>query len=371
MGLFYNQNEEVFTGGNGGGQQVDWEALNKYIVETCDAEDGATLVGVISQFVDLGIQKQEDARKPTDLDTPEKQQEYLAKWKPRFEGQEPPYFEKLKDFQTGEMKWYERWKQRPQQCFTFAIDFPDIMLDKGQFFGDENSKPRPLRMYLGGEFYFGKEIGNALDRPIPASVRKTEKGFSFAPNSLIFKMASATKSLNSNGEFGLYDVENLIGKSCLFNIKVYLAEGKYLNQRISSPSPLMRGSHPIELNTDVGGVVFLEEGKEVPEGAEGVEVVKVGSISFIKENDENMVGELNNTVINRMRMASNWKDSVLRKQLEEIKEGEYPPFFDEEDVEGDKPKDKPKAKAPKKEVTPTPTSNEDDVDEDFDDDLPF
>lgn len=364
MSLFYNQQGETISGG-GGGSQVDWAALNKYIVEECDAEDGATLTGVISQFVDLGIQKQEDGKKPTSLDTKEKQEKYLEKWEPFFEGQEPPYFEQLKNHKTGEMEWFERWKQRPQQCFTFAIDFPDIMLDKGKFFGDENSKKRPLRIYLGGEFYYGKEIGNAIDSPLVARVRKTDSGgYSFPNNSLVYKMASATKSLDDKGNFGLFDIEKLLGKSCLFNIKVFLAEGKYLNQRISSPSPLMRGTDPIPMNEDLGGITFVTGDGS---GVEG-EVIKVGSISFIKENDLDMVKELSNHVINRARMASNWGESILRKQLEEVKEQEYPPFFPEG---ASKEASSKEESTPKKAAKAVESNGQPPAEEDFDEELPF
>ena len=42
-------------------KEVDYDSLNKYVVETAQLEERETLVGVVAGIVDLGTQPQEDA----------------------------------------------------------------------------------------------------------------------------------------------------------------------------------------------------------------------------------------------------------------------------------------------------------------------
>ena len=61
--------------------------------------------------------------------------------------------------------------KKPIQSVAVAVDFPDIMIDKGQFFGAKEENPKPLRLYLGGSFYI-PEIGMVIGRPTPTKVTK-------------------------------------------------------------------------------------------------------------------------------------------------------------------------------------------------------
>ena len=42
---------------------------------------------------------------------------------------------------TGNTVTYKRWVQKPIQQVALVVDFPEILVDKGQFFGE--SKPLP------------------------------------------------------------------------------------------------------------------------------------------------------------------------------------------------------------------------------------
>ena len=55
----YSNNREE---SNSDRPNVDWEVLNKYVVETAGLQEETTLVGTISSLIDLGIQPQEDAK---------------------------------------------------------------------------------------------------------------------------------------------------------------------------------------------------------------------------------------------------------------------------------------------------------------------
>lgn len=52
----YSSKKETSTESN-----IDWNALNNYIVETADLQEPTTVPGVVVGLVDLGEQEQEDA----------------------------------------------------------------------------------------------------------------------------------------------------------------------------------------------------------------------------------------------------------------------------------------------------------------------
>src|SRR5690606_20535851 len=156
-------------------------------------ENRETLVGYVSMIVDLGTQEQEDAEVAFNGDE-EDERKAIAE-KPL------TYFKDGVDPQTNKPVRLKCWPQKPVQAVAVAVDFPDIMVDKGQFFGE--SKPLPLRLWLGGQFYI-EDGGMVLGRPTPLKYTNLDKSratkvWSMAQNSLPYKMAVAAK-LVKNGE---------------------------------------------------------------------------------------------------------------------------------------------------------------------------
>lgn len=269
-------------------QKVDWEGLNKYIVETCGLQNDEVLTGIISGLYDLGIQEQEDAKvefKGTDED----ELAEIAK-------SGDVYFETLMDYDTKQMKRYKRWPQKPVQSVAFAIDFPDIMLDKGPFFGAESS-PKPLRLLLGGEFVLtgGTKI---VARPQPIVIRKNDKTnnkWSFMPNSTIYKLAVGTKVINAGDAFTGDMLDQLLGKAAQFKARVFFNKDGFYNEKCAFAAGLARG-----MNTPVFDDSLIH------------------IVQFDADNKEEDLKQLRISVRNTMVRAQDYAGSKLEGQLNKL-----------------------------------------------------
>jgi len=306
---------------------VNWDELNQHIIDTAGLQERETLVGYVSAIVDLGIQKQEDAEYVFEGDADDEAEE--------IEKDGRVYF---KDGINQETKKPARMKclpQKDQQAIAIAVDFPDIMVDKGQFFGESN--PKPLRLWMGGQFYT-QNNGMILGRPTALKVtnldkeRKTKK-WSLAQNHVLYKMAVAAKLIKPSECFLPNDIDKILGQAFQFSAQVYMKEGKggksYFTEYINFVGALGRGQATPELVT----TPIL--------------------IQFNKKNPDEAVAELRNHVINTMKMATNWEGSMIQKQVEANKnqenqgETEAEPSK-EEPVKETKPKkvSKPKVETP-------------------------
>lgn len=271
---------------------VDWEALNTYVVETAGLQQRETLVGYIAGIVDLGTQEQEDAEHVFNGDAEKEAEEIKA-----FPN---TYFKDGKD-EKGNNVRLKCFPQKPVQCVSIAVDFPDIMLNKGKFFGDENAEEKPLRLWLGGQFYM-KDKGMVVGRPIPLRESNiAEKGskavWSFAPNHSLYKMALGAKIVQQGEPFKPRDIDKLLGQSLQFEAQVFFKESKgkkYYTEYVKYVSGLGRKQDPLELVT----TPFL--------------------IQFNCKNNEEALKEVRSHVINTMRLANNFAGSQVEKQLNEI-----------------------------------------------------
>ena len=120
--------------------KVDYDAINQYRVDTAGLEKREVLVGYVAGIVDLGTQKQPDAEYEFDGDADDEAAE--------IEKNPSTYFKDGVN-EKGKTVRLKCYPQRPVQAVVLAIDFPDITLDIGQFFGKSN--PQPLRMFTGAQ----------------------------------------------------------------------------------------------------------------------------------------------------------------------------------------------------------------------------
>ena len=310
--------------------KVDFDKLNQYVVDTAQLEQRETLVGYVGMIVDLGTQDQEDAE-VTFTGTEEDERREIAE-KPL------TYFKDGKDPQSGKQVRLKCWPQKAVQCVAVAVDFPEIIVDKGEFFGD--SKPLPLRLWLGGQFYIA-ESGMVIGRPTPLKVNKKLGDWSLDQKHLFYKMAVAAKHIKPGEVYKPQRISELLGQAFQFEAQVNFKESKgkkYYTEYIKFVSGLGRGQSAPELLTDPM------------------------MIQFNKQNDEAAVKELRAHVVNTLKRASNYEGSVIQKQIEEVRgwsTGNSSPK--QEDKQGEAPK--PKAEKPVKNEEPAP---------DFDDlDIPF
>lgn len=295
------------------GSNIDFDALNKYMVEAAGLQERETLPGYVASIIDLGVQKQPDAE-VTFTGTEEEEDAICAEYK-------DTYFKDGIDQDTKQPVRLKCWPQKPQQCVVLAIDFPDIIVDKAKELGEE-SNPLPLRLYTGGQFYVPTQ-GMIVARPTPLRVvnldksRKTKK-WSLAQNNMLHKMAVAAKLVKPDEVFLPQRIDELLGKAFQFDAQVYfkqVGQKEYYTEYLKFSAALGRGQQVADLET----VPYIVE--------------------FDEENPDSAIIELRAHVVNTIKQAENYKGSVIQGQIETLRKAKVAETSG--DDEGDEGDDKP------------------------------
>jgi hypothetical protein len=267
-------------------------AMNEYVVKEAKLEDKDTLVGYVSMLVDLGKQIQEDGQMDSDIPANE-EAEYIEK-------NPTNYFKDFKDPKTKKTKRVKCFPVKAQQCVAIAIDFPDILLDKGQFFGDKTGTKIPLRLWLGGQFFRKGEGVMTIGRPISLQNRKNDEGkWSFAKNHQLYKMADAAKLLDSDDCFVASQIDELLGKAFQFEVQIHFNEGndgkKYYTEYIKFLGALGRKDTEPEI------------------------IVEPMMVQFTEDNDDVAIKDLRSHIINTMRLSVEYAGSKVAHQIEKLR----------------------------------------------------
>lgn len=294
--------------------KVDFDALNKMVVDTCQLQQPETLLGVVAVIADLGTQKLPDSE--YDLDKEDEGltiEELTAKHSALLaeNHQSDKQVGKItkfgKSYDSMKKEWLIRKfvKQADRQAVAMAIDFPDILLDKGKFFGETEPNPKPLRLWLGGQ-YWNKFIGEKgkmlIQNVIPLKVtniaQPPAKVWSMNPKSVPHKMAVASKVVETGEAFLPQDIDKLLGKTLQFKAQVFFNKGtdgkQYYTEKVSFAAGLARG--------------------QTERSVENTYLVQ-----FNKENDPQALKELRAHVINTIEQATNFEGSAIQKQLSEVR----------------------------------------------------
>lgn len=316
--------------------EVNWSELNQYVVETCNLQEPETLIGVVAGIVDLGTQEQPDSEVVFTGDAADEVAE--------IEKNPNTYFKDGRDPNTKKPARLKCWPNKPIQSVAIAVDFPEILLDKGQFFGDSSGEAKPLRMWLGDTFWMDG-IGSVVARPTPLKVVNIDKEaqkpkWSFSPLHLFHKMAVGAKLIKPGEVFLPEQIDQLIGKAFQFQVQVYMRPGKdgkeYMTEKIKF----------------VGG---LGRGQTAPENPN-----ETFMVMFNRINSEEALKNLRVHVINTIKRAQNYNGSAIQKQLGDEVQAEQP----KQEAPKPEPKRTPAKAAPK---AKEPVSKFDDMD----DDAPF
>ena len=289
--------------------QVDYAALDQYVVDTAECQQPETLNGVIVGIIDLGNQKLPDAE--YDVDSGDESltvEELTEKYSTEIESGKVSKFDIVKDWSTRPPKEVIKKfvPQKDRQCITYAVDFPDVMLDKSQFFG-EKSEPKPLRLYFGGSFYNTHSKKMIVQNLLPLKIAniakdpKNDKVWSLNPKSQLHKMAVAAKLINTGDAFLPDNIDELLGKTLQFKVQIGFNEKgdkKYYFEKISFIGALQRKDKPFE-NVDV----FL--------------------IQMDDENDPEALKQIRKHLLNTMELATNFEGSALQKQLLEVRPNSF------------------------------------------------
>lgn len=305
--------------------EVNYDELNRYVVETAGLQERETIIGYISGIVDLGNQDLPDAE-VVFTGSEEDQQAEIEK-------NPNTYFKEGFDPVTKKQVTFKCWSQKPVQCVAFSVDFPDIIVDKGQFFG--KSQPAPLRAFYGGQFYT-QGSGMVVGRPTPLKINKSTGEWSFDKKHLFHKMAVASKLIKPDDAFLPQDIDKLLGKSFQWEVQIFMKKVKdkeYFTEFIKYLGGLGRGQQPHEPVNEP----FL--------------------IEFDGDLTQENMSNLRSHIINTIKQANNYEGSKIAEYLEGRSQATSSP----------KQEEKPKANPPaaKKVAAKAP------VVEEYDDDLPF
>ena len=234
-------------GSGGDHSNIDWEGLNKHVAESvqgaCGCEEGtaAGVIGIISGIVDVG--KHQDPERVEPMDEGDAA---TKEWKQRMVDNKKATVDEDGNF---------HFQAAPCQEVCFYVDFPNITVDKGQFFGDSN--PAPYRVLLGGVF----------DRK-PAQLTKVQ-GYKNSNNEWVFgdknratKLAKAAKVSGIKDGFAQSRLLELIGKPVQFSLEVYINSAGYLQEKVLQPSPLMAGIPVPEYDENLLFYVGMNEDNE-------------------------------------------------------------------------------------------------------------
>ena len=284
---------------------VDFDQLNEYVVETAECQQPETLNGVIVGIIDLGNQRLPDAEYDVDSGDEDLSVEELeVKYADEIAAGKISKFDFVKDWSTRPPKEVVKKfvPQKDRQCITYAVDFMDIMLDKGQFFG-EKSEPKPLRMYFGGQYYHQGLKKMIVQNLLPLKItniakdNSNEKIWSLSTKSQLHKMAVASKIINTGEAFLPDQIDELLGKTLQFKVQIGFNEKgdkKYYFEKMSFVGSLQRKDKPFE-NVDT----FL--------------------IQMDEPNDPEALKQIRKHLLNTMEMATNFEGSMLQKQLQELR----------------------------------------------------
>lgn len=258
---------------NAGESNIDYKAIAEKI------EDGAN-PAVISLVVDLGEQNREDGvddKEVTEFNSESEALQFIDRVIELF----PKTGNTLSPIQKGNKyivnaKVYPR---KPIQEVAIFADLPNTLVDYGDEIGE-----KPYRVLLN-QTYMGQLRGFALAASPPT------KGdlWTFAPNSMLTKIARATKTTEiiSKGDDNM-NIGLVLGKPLLVEI---VKSGDFINAK--SVMSLMAGMQAPTLPEPAIGISF--------------DSVTVGDLAKAK---------LRKSVVDKIKGANNYKGSQMQKALE-------------------------------------------------------
>lgn len=283
------------SSGNGGGSNIDFEAMNQEVVDAAGTQKKPkTLVGFISGLYDLGMQPRPDFEKIHDPNDT-KEVEALEKGEATLE---------TKNFYDNG-KWYNDAEvfckpRTPAKAIAFAVDFPSIVVDKGKHFGESN--PLPLRLVMGNTWAVTNPDNPEKKMPIIASpfflAENTNNNvgkWALSNRSNLHKMGEAADLLTDDGLFVKENISGLLGKALMFKIQVFMNDKGYYTEKINFVSEVPEGLPVPEFDTSL-----------------------IHGLNMNRPNDPDALGQVRAVVKNTMRLSADWDDSVIRQELEEL-----------------------------------------------------
>ena len=277
--------------------KVDYNEVNAHVIERAGtATKARSIPGYISSIVDLGVQPRtiETEVKPGE-EYPEDAEYYTGQW--------------------GDQKGKPcvRFTVPAKQAIAIPVDFPQIMVDWGQFYPDRGELP--LRLVLNGERLVQGDDGKwkaVVQKLIYLSEKKHEDGtWAVAKNAQLHNLAAAAGILDEKGYFNVNRVGELLGQCLQFQFRVYM-------------KPSKNGKTYYTEEIKLAGIV--PEGVSVPAMPEGVVSGIVWSDGTVPNKDD--VQKLRLSIKNTIRNATNYEGSTIQPLIEVPREDRPPPVVD-------------------------------------------
>lgn len=327
----------------GGGSKVDFDALNAYVIDAIGTSVKAkTVVGFVSGMYDLGMQPRPDYEELFDPDNTDQVKALAA---------EEARIETKNYYDNG--KWHNDTQvfckpRNAAKAFALAVDFPQYLVNKSQFFGEKDATPLPLRLIMGGTWSVSNpDVGGKKMPVINQPFYLTENPhndhgvWSISNKTNLYKMGDAAGIVDERGIFPKEKVSQLLGKPLMFKIRVYNKASK----------------------NDSSKSFYTEEIKFVSEVPEGLSIPEfdpslLHGLNMKKENDPGSLKQVRAVVKNTMRQSVDWDTSVIKGEIEALKAERKPSPT------------KPDAQDQQEPSNDVPEPDTGDFDG-FDDDIPF
>lgn len=333
------------SGNGGGGNTVDFDALNLHVIEAVGTQAKAkTVVGFVSGMYDLGMQPRPDYEELYDAANAD-QAKALEAGEARIETKN--YYD------NSSKKWHNDAEvfckpRTPAKAFALSVDFPQYVVDKAPFFGGE-SQPLPLRLIMGGTW--SVKNPDVEDRKMPivqnpfylTENTNNEHGvWSISNLTTLYKMGDAAGLVDEEGLFPKEKVSQLLGKALMFKIRVHNKASK----------------------KDASKSFYTEEVKFVSEVPEGLPVPEfdttlIHGLNMKKANNPEFLQQTRAVIKNTMRLSTDWETSVIKGEIEAQK------------AERKVSNTQAKTKGPEEDNTPDRSDEPSGGDGPFDDDIPF
>lgn len=306
--------------GNGGfTSNVDFNAINAYQLEKLGGKGKHDMIGVITNIYELGMQDQ-----PEQMIEANEKNRKDHEW--RFEMKDGVQRDPSAVIEVRKYKGTEQecicYTPQPKAMCAIAVDFPEAMMDLGQFYSPDgtDNKELPFREFIGHYGFLPRHLfgmhGKIIAKPISLQHTNVNRGkkdvkahYAFAKNSMMHDLAEWAGVLDENENFHNNEIGKLIGKP--FNFEVNVINEEYVSKAGNKGTNFQVEIKPTS-KLSSRDMKYYED-----ELAPQVTDELMGILQFKGGNDPESLKKVRKAVITTMKMASNFAGSKLEAELSE------------------------------------------------------
>lgn len=303
---------------------VDWDAFNEHLLEQI-GEEVESRVGIISGIIDLGVQPRPDYVE--EYTGTKKQDAQLKSGRSYLDADEENIITELK----------------PVDQVAIFVDFPEIMINYGEFFNDGEDDWKPYRHLITGENW-DKQENKMFAKGVSLSCKPDDKapsGWGYDRKSTISKLAIGSGVIKRAPVDQNFDIADLMNGVITMDL-VAEESGKYVNIKATNIS----SKHPA-----------------IPVPEHDIECFGIG---LDGDNDADTLKFIRASIRNTLERAQGWETSGLKAELDAQEKAATKASEDsteDDEEEDDTPKKRTPRKAPAKKTTKRVAEEEEDEDD--------